>query len=108
MSEIIREQEQVVVKPSTDIVASIASKLKGELKSVIDEGVRQLVIDLDQVEMVDSVGLGVFIATHNSLHQNGGSLILRHASHDIRLLLKTMRLDKHFIVEVSQQEACHG
>ncbi len=108
MSEIIKEQEQTIVKPATDIVASMASDFKGELKGVLDEGVQQLVIDLDQVEMVDSVGLGVFIATYNSLHQSGGSLTLRNASSDIRMLLKTMRLDKHFTVEAAQQEACHG
>ena len=108
MSEIIKEQDQTIVKPQTDVVASMASDFKSELKGLLDEGVQQLVVDLDQVEMVDSVGLGVFIATYNSLHQNGGALILRNASSDIRMLLKTMRLDKHFTVETNPQEACHG
>jgi anti-anti-sigma regulatory factor len=49
--------------------------------------------------MVDSVGIGVIIATHNSLDQKGGKLRVINIADDIYGLFSTMRLDRHFSVE---------
>ncbi|MFC1763651.1 STAS domain-containing protein [Planctomycetota bacterium] len=108
MSEVIRENETVTIRPQSDVVASMASEFKGELKGLLDEGIRDLTIDLQGVEMVDSVGLGVLIATHNSLSKTGGQLAVCNVSNDIFSLFKTMRLDKHFSVTAIEEEACHG
>ena len=70
--------------------------------------IKDLTIDLGGVEMIDSVGLGVLIATHNSLRQAGGQLAVANPSPDVQSLLRTMRLDKHFKVLVGQKETCHG
>lgn len=107
MSNVVKQQDSVTVTPETDIVASMANAFRTELKGLIDEGVREITIDLAGVQMVDSVGLGVFIATHNSLSQNGGRLTVSHASDDIVTLLKTMRLDQHFTVLAAKKEMCH-
>jgi len=107
MSHIVKQQDSVTITPETDIVASMANAFRTELKSLLDEGARALTIDLTGVQMVDSVGLGVFIATHNTLHQQGGRLIVSNASNDIVTLLKTMRLDQHFKVLAAAKEMCH-
>jgi anti-anti-sigma factor len=86
----------------------MASGFKTELKTLLDAGVRALTIDLVGVEMVDSVGLGIFIATHNSLNKAGGKLTVSGVSADIASLFRTMRLDKHFTVVAAQKEPCHG
>jgi anti-anti-sigma factor len=99
MSEINREGNTAVVRPGRDIVATIAQDLRKELRELVDGGVTELTIDLDGVEMVDSIGMGLFIAAHNSLSKNGGSLRLVNANEDILGLLRTMRLDKHFEVQ---------
>jgi len=108
MSEILRENDRTTIRPQTDVVASMAGEFKSELKVLLDEGVKDLTIDLAGVEMVDSVGLGVLIATHNSLRQKGSRLVVRNASEDIQMLFKTMRLDRHFTVVVGEKEVCHG
>jgi anti-sigma B factor antagonist len=107
MSEILRDNDQVTILPQTDMVASMAGEFKGELKVLLDQGIQDLTIDLTGVEMIDSVGLGVLIAAHNSLRQKGGQLIIQNASLDILTLFKTMRLDKHFTVVVGEHQACH-
>ena len=55
-------------------------------------------MDLDGVELIDSIGMGLLIAAHNSLMKNGGKLKVVNPSEDILRLLRTMRLDKHFEV----------
>ena len=96
MSEIIKEGNKVIVKPGIDIVASIVDELKKELKQSLSDGIVNMTIDLSGVEMMDSMGIGVLIAAHNSLKKNNGELELINASADIIKLLKNMRLDKHF------------
>ncbi len=108
MSQVTRDQERVTIRPQCDIVASMAQEFRDELKSILVEEPRELLIDLEGVEMVDSVGLGVFIAAYNSMSKAGGQLTLCSVSRDIFTLLKTMRLDQRFTVHVSEEETCHG
>ena len=88
-----------VVQPGTDIVASMADDFKKNLLQMVGDGIPELIIDFAGVDVVDSVGLGVVIATHNSLSNRGGSLKVINVSDDIYQLFKTMRLDQHFEVQ---------
>jgi anti-anti-sigma factor len=99
MSEISKQGNNVVVKPGKDVVASMANEFRAELNAQIQESPAELIIDLGGVEMVDSVGIGVIIATHNSLDQKGGKLRVINIAEDIYGLFSTMRLDRHFSVE---------
>ena len=99
MSEIIRDEQRVTIRPGRDIVASMASEFRSELNGEIDKGMEELTIDLDGVEMVDSVGIGVIIATHNTLDQQGSKLKVINIAEDIYGLFTTMRLDRHFTIE---------
>lgn len=89
----------MVLRPGRDIVASTVEELRGQWKAVLTPGTASLTVDLSGVGMVDSVGLGLLIATHNSLDKAGGRLRLTRVGPDILGLLRTMRLDKHFILE---------
>ena len=89
-------------KPGKNIVASGSKGFRKKLKKSVDDGIKELTINLEGVEMVDSVGLGVLIATHNSLNSAGGQLKVTNASEDIFKLLKTMRLDQHFEVSAAK------
>ena len=108
MSEILRQQDQATITPQSDMVASMAGEFKGELKALLDQGIKDLTIDIGAVEMIDSVGLGVLIAACNSIGRVGGNLTIRNASKDIHSLFKTMRLDRHFKVLTREKESCHG
>ena len=88
-----------VVQPGADIVASMADDFKSNLLQMVKKGIPELIIDFTGVEIVDSVGLGVVIATHNSLSNSGGKLKVINVSNDIYQLFKTMRLDQHFEVQ---------
>lgn len=99
MSEIIKEENRIIIKPGKDIVASTADKFRAELLSLIKESPMEIVIDLSGVEMIDSVGIGVIIATHNSLSKIGGSLRVTNIAEDIYNLFTVMRLDRHFKME---------
>ena len=99
MSEIINQGDQTIVKPGMDIVASMAEDFKNELLSVINDTSAGVVIDLAGVEMVDSVGIGVIIAAHNTLNQSDRKLKVINVTKDVYGLFTTMRLNRRFTVE---------
>lgn len=96
MSKVERIGDRATIKPGRDLVASMVPEFKKELRSLMQEEPVEIAVDLRGVEMIDSVGLGVLIATHNSLNKAGGKLIVMNASENVYGLFKTMRLDKHF------------
>lgn len=106
MIEVVTEHECVIVKPDTDIVAPMTEQLKTELEMIVGTGAAHLVVDLGNVEMIDSVGLGVLIAIHNKLTQNGGRLTVSNLTDDIYALFRTMRLNQHF--EVLSEHHSHA
>ena len=98
-SEITTSGTAIQVKPGRNIVASMTDEFRSELHVLVQEKPDQIIIDMAGVEMVDSVGIGVMIAVHNSLTKNGGTLKIINADKNILNLFKTMRLNRHFAVE---------
>lgn len=93
-----KKTTQKTVKLDRDISASMAGEFRDKLLNLVKDGTKDLTLDLNKVEMIDSVGLGVLIAAHNSLRGIGGKLVIKNVSNDIYRLFKTMRLDQHFEV----------
>jgi anti-anti-sigma factor len=102
MNEIVTIEDQTIVKPGEDVVASMADAFKGELLSAVNSSQGTLIIDLDGVNMVDSVGIGVIIAAYNSLSQANRQLKVINVAQDIYGLFSTMRLNRRFTVEEAQ------
>jgi len=98
MEQVIQNEKQTLIAPGRD-VASYAQELRRNLWSLIEEGVTDVTIDLARVQMIDSIGLGVLIAAHNSLKKKQGRLAIVNVSKEILGLLKTMRLDRHFDIK---------
>ena len=95
---VIQEANRVVVRPPGDVVAASVPALRTTMRGVVSNGARELVVDLANVAMVDSTGIGLLISAHNSLHKLGGRLAVIHASSEILDLFRTMRIHQHFSV----------
>jgi anti-sigma B factor antagonist len=81
--------------PRADIVAAYAPSAKEELKGLVAGSQGEFIVDLSEVRMIDSKGLGILIATVNSLESLGRSLCVTGASEDLVGLFRMMRLDRH-------------
>ncbi len=97
MTEINREQDRTIAKIDQDLVASVVPELKQELQGIVDQG-EDLAVDLQGVNIIDSKGIGLLIATHNSLQESNKSLEVLNPSEDVLNLFRSMRLDKHFSI----------
>jgi anti-anti-sigma factor len=99
MIVVTREDNKAVIRPAGDsIVAASIPELRSKMRGIVDEGVREMVVDLTDVQMVDSSGIGLLISAYNSLRKVGGRLAVIHASADILELFRSMRMHQHFSV----------
>jgi|WetSurMetagenome_2_1015567.scaffolds.fasta_scaffold598176_1 anti-anti-sigma factor len=94
--EIVKESTTATIILRSDLVASSVPEIRGDLKQLLQEGVTRLVMDVSNVGIVDSVGIGCLVAAHNSLLKVGGSLSVVGPNEEIYELFRSMRLDRHF------------
>ena len=95
---VTRSGSKAVLKPLNDITASSTPELRTILKTLVSEGVRELEVDLNDVRVVDSSGIGLLVAAHNSLDRLSGKLMVTHVTEDLVELFKAFRLEKHFTI----------
>ena len=101
MSAMTSTQDRCVIVPEKDVVASTFEEFRKQLQQVLAGGCRELVIDLQKVQIVDSRGLALFMLCQNSLSKIGGHLTLVTRSQDLLHLFRVMRLDRH--ITISEQ-----
>jgi anti-sigma B factor antagonist len=77
--------------------------LRGKVKSLLGEGKKKIVLDLKNVTMVDSSGLGALVTAYTSAKTSGATLRLCSLGSRTNELLQMTRLLTVF--EVSDSEA---
>jgi anti-anti-sigma factor len=77
---------------AADLGASILDDLRADLKGQLDQGALNVAFDLGKTTVLDSSGIGLMIATHNSLARRQGRLAVTHVSPEVFQLLTSMRL----------------
>lgn len=102
MSDVVKSQDAATLRPGRDLVASSVEDVRADLSALVEEGIVSLTIDLDGVKMVDSLGMGLLVATHNSLRGKGGHLRLVNVAARIHDILSVMRLTRHFEVHKAE------
>jgi anti-anti-sigma factor len=102
---IIHEDGKAVLRPAGDVVAATVPELRTAMKEAVGTGAQHMVVDLSNTRMVDSSGLGLLIAAHNSLQKTGARLSVIHATADILQLFRTMRIHQRFSVSSGDVEA---
>ena len=76
-----------------------ANKLKESLTKVLNEKNESVKIDCEELDYIDSTGLGVLIGTLKRLKQDDKNIIIYKAKPNILKLLNITGLNKIFIVE---------
>ena len=66
------------------------------LHKFIDEGKKNVVIDLGGVSFVSSSGIGILISAYTTMKNNGGNLKIANISDKVKGLLSITKLDSIF------------
>ncbi len=80
------------------IFLQIAETFREELVSVIEGGASKLIVDLSQVSVMNSSGLGVLILARDKLKKRNGRIVLCGMQHIMAEIFARMHLDSFFDV----------
>jgi len=102
-----REQNGVIIfELSGRIIGGPdATLLNNRLHELVDGGHRQFVVDLSQIEWMNSSGLGILINAHSMINQAGGKFKIAAASEKIMNLFTITKLVSKFSLYKTMDEA---
>lgn len=81
-------------------------KLHEKVKSLLNDGIKKIVIDLSGVKWMNSSGLGTLMAALASIEEAGGKLKLAGVAEKVQSLLMITQLMKVFETYESVERAC--
>ena len=109
---------QIEERPSGDImILDVTGKLtigegdellKDKINSLIQQGHKKLISNLEGVPYVDSAGLGEIVRTYTTVSRQGGNLKLLNVTKRIEDLLSITKLLTVFDTYKSEQEALNS
>ena len=95
------EGEHTVVEVAGEIDVYTAPKLREAFIDLVPQGSYQLVIDMEQVEFLDSTGLGVLVGGMKRVRAHDGTLRLVCAQERILKIFRVTGLTKVFPIHDS-------
>jgi anti-sigma B factor antagonist len=82
----------VVTLDGRIVLGDESNALRVKLKSLIAEGKKQIVLNMDNITYIDSSGLGILVAAHCSAKTQGVSLRLCHLGRKFQEVLQITKL----------------
>jgi anti-sigma B factor antagonist len=79
--------------------------LKDKLQSLLHQGRKNILLNLDQVSYVDSAGLGAIVSAYTTVTREGGALKLANVTKKLQDLLSITKLLTVFETFDSEAEA---
>ena len=94
-----------VIELGGEVDLYTAPEFKERLVQVIEDGKKQLVVDLSKATFIDSTTLGVLVGGVKRLRPTGGSLALVCTDQNISKIFEITGLDRVFPIHASREEA---
>lgn len=97
-----------VLAVSGEVDVATVPRLREQLHSLVAQGDRCIVVDLDAVDFLDSTGLGVLVGALKRVRSSGGDLQLICNQPRIRKVFEVTGLTKVFAIHDSVEAAVAG
>ena len=94
-----------VIELGGEVDLYTAPEFKERLVQVIEDGKKQLVVDLSKATFIDSTTLGVLVGGVKRLRPSGGSLALVCTDQNISKIFEITGLDRVFPIHESREKA---
>lgn len=98
MTTSTEESKNIIVTPGSNLTVSSATELRRQLKEFVEGGTTVIILDLVNVKIVDSIGISVLFAAHNSLKKIGGKFSVINVSPELEKLFRRVGLTMHFSI----------
>ncbi|OGO13830.1 MAG: hypothetical protein A2Z66_08985 [Chloroflexi bacterium RBG_13_66_10] len=94
-----------IVRPVGPVDVDTASTLRDTLRQMAEEGGESVIVDLGEVEFIDSSGLSALVSGLKALRAKGGMLSLSRAHPQALTALRLTMLDRVFPIFPTIEEA---
>lgn len=98
-----RESDRVVLAMHGELDLASAPTLEREIADAIEE-TPLLVLDVEDLQFIDSTGLRVILTAHERAREEGHELALTRGSRQIQRLLEITRVGEHLHIIESPDE----
>ena len=106
MSFGIQEHKDVcVVAVEGQLIIGNRQELKERIIAELERGERKFLIDFNQTDYIDSSGIGALISLSKRIRMVGGDLRLANLNADLRTLFELTKLDTHFKISTTLDDA---
>jgi anti-sigma B factor antagonist len=95
----------VILDISGEIIGDSRFELNKIIQEQVDANYAGIILNLEEVPMMDSVGLGMLIAAYTSLTKKESKMVLLNAGRSVRYLLVITKLDQIFEKYDDEDEA---
>ncbi len=96
------EHKVILVTGEVDLYN--VSELKKSLFSITDGTCRSVIVDMKNVNYMDSSGIGALVAGQKKMRAHNGSFALMNIHEDVLNILKLATLDRFFRIYESEDE----
>ncbi len=96
--------ESKVIEVSGEVDLYNVSELKKALFSVTDGNHSSVIVDMKNVNYMDSSGIGALVAGQKKMKAHNGTFALMNIHDDVLNILKLATLDKFFKIYESEDE----
>ena len=95
----------VVALEGRIVLGEESNALREKVKSMIADGKKKVVLNMQNVTFIDSAGLGTLVASHHSAKSQGAALKLAHLGSKFQEVLQITKLLTVFDVYNTEAEA---
>lgn len=99
---------RAVVHVGGEVDLDTCPQLRDALAALVDQGIYQVVVDLERVTFLDSSGIGVLVSAYRRIREHGGSLGLFAPSEKVRRVLELTRVTTLLPICTELEEAPIG
>jgi anti-sigma B factor antagonist len=92
------DRKVLVLAADGGLNAETATQLVSQLESLVDVGLRQIIVDCSRLDFISSYGVGVLVRMHNKLAKNGGDVKVAGVKSAVLKVLTLMRMNRLFEV----------
>ena len=97
--------DQAMINVGGEIDLATSPQLQAVLVVLVDRGLHQLIIDLEQVSFLDYAGVGMLVDARRRVQEHGGSLRLVRPAPLVRRVLEVTGMTAVFPIDSSPGEA---
>lgn len=93
-----------VIEPSGILNAVKGNELRREITNLTATGVEIVLIDLQNVNFIDSSGLGALVAAMQSVKQANGKLFICSVNEQVRMVFELTKMDRILQIFANKDE----